>query len=125
MRACLSPVEAATIEPKKLSSSLGVSSMFGPDSKGHPGLNQTISFLPGRVFSYCTNEFRVLSDISKRFRGAPESLRRIHNAQPGCVLVVECRQSISIARGSLLDLRSRIGEDNQRSWQREFAAILQ
>jgi len=49
----------------------------GPrQAKATPGLNQTISFLPGRVFSDAQQKLvRVLSDKFETLGGAPKALR--------------------------------------------------
>src|SRR5271155_4613551 len=62
MWAWRSSVDAATTDLKSLSASLDVSRVRVDESIGQPRLNQIISFLPGRVFSYATIEVRALSD---------------------------------------------------------------
>src|SRR5580692_10752999 len=56
---------------------------------------------------------------------AIESLRSINGPQSGFVLIVERRQSIPVARGAVLDLRSSVGKNDERYRQGQLASVLQ
>src|SRR5580693_8079779 len=48
---------------------------------------------------------------------AVEPLRSINGPQSGFVLIVERRQSIPVARGAVLYLRSSVGKNDERYWE--------
>src|SRR5580692_4302614 len=56
---------------------------------------------------------------------AIESLRSINGPQSGFVLIVERRQSIPVARGAVLDLRSSVSKNDERCRQGQLASVLQ
>ena len=56
---------------------------------------------------------------------AVETLSPVNRPQPGFVLFVERRESISIARGTTLTLCFSVGEHDERHGLRELAAVPQ
>src|SRR5580692_10087107 len=56
---------------------------------------------------------------------AIESLRSINGPQSGVVLIVERRQSIPVARGAVLYLRSSVGKNDERYWEGQLASVLE